>query len=384
MEKMAKQILIGGFFILSIIVLNVPAYAQDDDTRLTKNIRKTFELSSEGTIDVTNKYGQVIVHTWDKDSVLVDIQITAYGKDDDQVEKLMGRVDFEFDNFGDFLTIETLLDRKSGFFKEMWNNISDYSKSLLSKNKLNIDYELTIPAKAVFNLENKFGDVYVNTLYSSSKLRVSHGDLKANDIRGSTKIYLSFGKANIKQLHDGFIELKGAELDLREGGNLDLESSSSEIEVDNITSMKLNSRNDKFRIENVRFLRGKASFSNIVLHDLGDNLDVDLNYGECDIHRVNENFSAVEINGKSADISLSFDIGSYFALDLFGTEDRIVLSKNLSHLDKRINPEDKDEIYLTGKVGYEKGKLSQVNIKANGGDVYVQVQEAGAITNKGE
>lgn len=354
--------------------------AQGEDTRLTKNIRKSFGVSSGGTVDVTNKYGQIIVHTWDYDSVLVDIEVTAFGKDDEQVEKLMSRVDFDFDNFGDYLTIETSLDRKSGFFKEMWNNIGDYSKSMLSKNKLKIDYELTIPAKSALNLENKFGDVYVNTLYGNSRLRVSHGDFKANEIKGTTKLYLSFGRANIKELKDGYFEMKGAELVIREVGNIDLETSSSRIEIEEAKSMKVNSRNDKFRIEKVGFIRGQASFSNLIVMDLVDNLDMDMNYGECDIQSVNENFSKLNVNGKSTDISILFEMGSYFALDLFGKRDRMVLSKNMSHLDSKENPDDKGEVFLNGNVGFEKGKLSQVNIHAESGDVYIQMDQAGAIT----
>ena len=360
------------------------AKAQDDDTRLTKNIRKSFKVTPTGTIDVTNKYGQVIVNTWNKDSVLVNIEITAYGKDDEQVEKLMDRVDFDFDNFGDFLTIETLLDRKSGFFKEMWNNISDYSKSLLSKNKLNIDYELTIPTTARFNLENKFGDVYVNVLAGQTKLIISHGDLKANIISGSSKIYIGFGKANIKKLNDAYVSLKGAELDLREGGNIDLESSTSEIEIEDVASVKINSRNDDFRINNARFIRGRASFSNLLIQNLIDHLDVDLNYGECEVYKVSENFTKINIDGRSTDMSISFESESYFTLDLFGNEENIVLSKNLNGLNKRVNPEDKDEIFLSGNVGFEKGKLSQVNIKARNGDVYLKLMESGAITNGGD
>ena len=59
----------------------------------------------------------MIIHTWDKDSVLIDVEITAYGKNDEALSKTMARVDVEIKNFGDLLNIETILDRNSSLIK---------------------------------------------------------------------------------------------------------------------------------------------------------------------------------------------------------------------------------------------------------------------------
>lgn len=375
LTRFKKTVLLG----MLMIAVNV-AMAQSGRTKLTKNLSKDFSVEKGTNIEISNKYGQVIVNTWEYDSVVVDIEVSAYGRNDDAVEKLMDRVDFEFNNFGDFLTIETILDRKSGFFKEIMNNIGDYSKTLLSKNKINIDYEITIPEKSTLNLENKFGNVYVNTLTGTSKIRVAHGDFKANELSGTTKLYLSFGKGNIKSIENGFLELKGSEIDIRYADNIDVESSTSRIQLDKVTSLKLNSRNDKIRIEEGKFLRGRSGFSNIIIDSMIDNANMELNYGEFIVNRISPNFSKVQLAGKSADINMNFDLDAYFALDLVGKSDNIFLSRNMDNLDKTVDQENDKFITLEGDVGQQKGKKSLVVINAQGGDVYLYAQEAGAIT----
>ena len=369
-------------FCLSVILVSSSVIAQNGRTRLTKNISKNFSVETNVTIDITNKYGQIIVNTWDYYSVKVAVEIRAFDRNDDAVEKLMDRTDFVFNNFGDYLTIETVLDRKAGFFKEVWNNIGDYSKTLLSKNKISIDYEITIPKKSNLNLDNKFGNVYVNSLTSTSKIKVAHGDFKANELTGNTKLYLSFGKGNVKRFNDGYIELKGAELDIRNSDNIEIESSTSHLQLDKVISLKLNSRNDKVRIEEAKFLKGKAGFSNIIVDSMIDKVNMELNYGEFVVNSVNSNFSNIELNSKSGDVNLNFELESYFDLDLKGKSEEIFLSRNMSNLKKTVDGENDKLIRLEGIIGYPKGKKSKVFLNSDGGEIYLFLQDVGGITKE--
>jgi len=351
-------------------------------TRLVKNISRSFEVDQNTNIELTNKYGQVIVNTWEKDSVVIDVEITVYGKNGEMTEKMMRRVDIEFNRFGDFLSIETILDRNSGFFKEMWNSLGDYSKTLLSNNKINIDYEITIPIRSNFKLDNKFGDVFLNQHEGKLQLIVSHGDLKVNKLAGESRIDLSFGKGHFKNINQANMVLKSAELSIRDIGSLNIESSSSEIELTNVESLILNSRNDKISIEKVRMISGRASFSDVAIDSIIDQVNVDLNYGEFYIASVNANFATVHLSGKSADIHLNFEIGAYFDLSIAGRDDQIFLSKNFKGLNKTVSQEDEKEIILTGSVGMIKSKRSSVDVQSINGDIYLFLDDGGGITNR--
>ncbi|MEP2024416.1 MAG: hypothetical protein ABJH98_18160 [Reichenbachiella sp.] len=374
---------VWGKAILILIGVMLTAYVTHAQSRtLVKNISQSFKVDAKSTVELTNKYGQVILETWDKDSVQVEVKITAYGKNDETLSKNMERVDVDFTNFGDVLTIETVLDRNSSVFKEVINSLGDYSKTLISKNKISIDYQLTIPKHAALKLDNKYGDVYVESLAQESTITVAHGDFKADELTGTTKLNLSFCKARIKKLDKAFLELKGAELVLRKGGDLVLTSSSSTFDVKEVQSLKVDSRNDKIHLEKATAVRGYSSFSNILIDSMLDRIDMELNYGDLLIHSINSNFNLVNLKGKTADINLSLDMGSYFAATLTGREDRMYLTSNFMGMNKTRSSENDKIIILTGSVGMIKSKQSQVNIEGESGEITIYLEETGGITNK--
>lgn len=371
---------VGALIVLGLVISNSSIQAQS--RTLTKNISQTFHLEKRSTIELTNKYGQVVVDTWDKDSVSVDVKITAYGKNDEALTKNMERVDIDFKNFGDLLSIETVLDRNSSVFKEIMNSLGDYSKTLISKNKISIDFELKIPNKSSLKLDNKFGDVYIQDITQEATITVAHGDFKAQELTGACRLNLSFGKAWIKKLDKAFIELKGAEFDLKEGGDIDLTSSSSTFEVSSVKSLKVDSRNDKIQLDHVVAIRGYSSFSNIMVDSMLDRIDMELNYGDLMINSINSNFSSVNLKSKTADVNISLDMGSYFSAVLTGREDRMFLTRNFMGMNKTHDVENNKIITLTGKVGMIKPKESQLRIEGESGEITVYLEDGGGITNK--
>ncbi|SMD35475.1 hypothetical protein SAMN04488029_2536 [Reichenbachiella faecimaris] len=374
---------VWGKAILILIGVILAAYVTHAQSRtLVKNISQSFKVNPKSAVELTNKYGQVIMETWDRDSVRVEVKITAYGKNDETLSKNMERVDVDFTNFGDVLTIETILDRNSSVFKEVINSLGDYSKTLISKNKISIDYQLTIPQKASLKLDNKYGDVYIESLTQESTISVAHGDFKADELSGTSRLNLSFCKARIKKLDKAFLELKGAELYLRDGGDLVLTSSSSTFEVKTVQSLKVDSRNDKIHLEKATAVRGYSSFSNILIDSMLDRIDMELNYGDLLVHSVNSNFNLVNLKSKTADVNISLDMGSYFSATLTGRDDRMYLTSNFMGMNKTRSSENDKIITLTGVVGMIKPKQSQVTIEGESGEVTVYLEETGGITNK--
>lgn len=370
----------AALLLIGVMVAGYVSHAQSRS--LVKNISQAYKVDSHSTVDLTNKYGQVILKTWDKDSVEVKVKITAYGKNDETLSKNMDRVDVDFTNFGDVLTIETILDRNSSVFKEVINNLGDYSKTLISKNKISIDYELIIPNSASLKLVNKYGNVYLENLSQESNITVAHGDFQVDEMVASSKLNLSFCKARINKLGKAFIELKGAELDLRNGGDIVLTSSSSTFNVKSVKSLKLDSRNDKIHLEKATAVRGYSSFSNIRIDSMLDRLDMELNYGDVIVDNINSNFNLVNLKSKTADVNLSFDMGSYFAATLIGREDRMFLTSNFMGMNKSRNADNDKVITLTGVVGMIKPKQSQVTISGESGEVTIYLEDTGGITNK--
>ena len=269
------------------------------DTKLTKSIDRSFRVSKNSHFELVNKYGQIIINTWEKDSIKLNVTITAYGKNYSEAEKLLDRVDIDFRQTGQYLTTETLLDRRSGFFKELWNNISDYSKTLLSKTKLEVDYQVYMPTTVDLDLDNKFGDIYLGEIDAKCDINIMHGNLRANRIHKTSNIEVAYGDVKIKELAAGRLTLKTVEGDILTLGDVQLKSSSSEIYIKKADKIDIDSRSDKkLRFEEVNRLSGKGLFSKFEIDRLAKSLDLDMNYGEINAASIPFSFSKINVEGK--------------------------------------------------------------------------------------
>lgn len=360
------------FFLFFQVVARPP---DKDDTKLTKTIDRDFGVPKNGFLELINKYGQVVINTWDKDSVKVKVRITAYGKDDSDAEKMLERVDIDFRKISTYLTIETVLDRKSGFFKELLNNINDYSKTLLSKNKLEIDYEIFMPETMHLDLENKFGDVYVQEMKGKVDIIVTHGNLRAGRFLASARIEAGYGDVKIKEMKEGRLLLKGVKADIGKLGDVDLSSSSSEIIIKEADQLRLDSRSDRrLQINRASHIYGKATFSKLEVQELDKTLDLNMTYGEVRVIQIPFSFSKINIEAKYTEIALDFHPGSYVEADITALEETLSLPSVNNNLDKRYIDEKHKYVQVTGKMGSKNNYPGYLYINSSGGEVSVNLE----------
>jgi len=348
----------------------------DNDTKLSKTVTRSFYIADDGHVSITNKYGPIVIDTWDEDSVSLKIQITVWGKNDKNVDKLMARVDFDFDQKGKYLTLKTVLDRGSGFFTELWNNIGDYSKTLLSQNKLKIEYTVLLPSTVGLDITNKFGDVYFQDYRGKLEVNLSHGNIRANNLYNYFDLDLSFGTASIKNISNGNLVLKATESDFDEIGTCTIESSSSEIIISMVDNLRMDSRSDrKFIVRNAKDISGTANFSKIVIESFQDDLRLSLSYGEIHIGKLRPGFSSLDLEGKTTEITLEFEEDNYLDFEYNGKEDKIIIPLDQGKLEKKYIDDKDNLIALKGFLGNKgnKGNKStipgKVSVSTRNGEV---------------
>ncbi len=377
----SKSLVIVGVFYLGMVNISFASKGKDD-TKLTKNITKSFAMTQNAEVDIINKYGKVVVTGWEKDSVKIVVDIIAFGKNDEAVDKLMNKVNIDFMKSGNYLSVETEMNRKGGSFGAVLSNIEGYSKSLLNKNKVTIDYTIYLPKGAGLDLENKFGDVFVGNYDGNLNLDISHGDLKARSLNGETKISLSFGKGRIRNMKSGFLKLKGGDIEIDEGTKVSVESSSSELAFGDIKSLLINSRNDKTRAGSVNIVKGTGDFTDIFVSNVEVDLDLNLEYGEFYAERIGEDFKAITMNSKSTDINLVLSPKSYFEANISGNEDRMIVPNSMLSLGKKDTSDSNYDFTLSGSVGYTRDIVGKVNIKAVNADLIISIKEAAIFSKK--
>ena len=300
----------------------------------------------------------------------VKIEVIAYGKDRSTANKIISRVDFDFEQTKEYLTLETVLDRKSGFFKEMWNNIGDYSKTLLSKNKLEINYEVYVPKTISISIINKFGDIFISERDKKVDIEMSHGNLRADNFNANSNISVNYGQAHIKQLKDGDLNFKASEVAIRSVGSANIQSSSSEITITKGEEIQLNSRSDKMvEINEVSRLKGEMIFSKLKVDNLTKNLDIELSYSDIQVDQIPFNFSLIRIIGKSSDIDLEFEANAYMDVNIKAYEYKLQLP--MTTLNKEYIDKKRGLVLYTGIIGKENNYKGSLNIDSQRGAINI-------------
>ncbi len=333
-------------------------------TTLVKTIEQSFQVNPSATLEVNNKYGGIVVNGWDQDKVAVNIRITTFGKTSYDTEKLMDRVEFDFNVTRDYVIIETVLDRRKGVFADFFSTIGDYSKALLSKNTIDIDFEVFVPRGASVDLKNRFGDIVLNDLNGKASVSLAHGNLKAGEMSGFSRLQVSYGNISLSRMDKGFINIRGGELDLPVSGKVNVRSSASRLFLKEAAELSLESTSDKVMITRVGSIKGRGSFSNIEIQELTDYCDFDQSYGALFVRAIKKDFSVVKLTGKSADFTVNVLHGASFSADITAREDKLLLVEKPEDMERVYTDEKQRYVNVRGFYGNDADSKSVVKINA--------------------
>jgi len=349
------------------MLLALPLVSQ---VRQERDYKRSFAVPENAKVEVISKYGEVIVQSWDQDSVRFEVVVRAEGKNSAVVAKSMAKVDAKFREVGSVISAVTEISSGRGFF----GNVMSEVEGVMGNNKLKIDYQVWLPKDVMLSVENKFGDLYMASLDGRVDLNISHGDIKANNLTKSLTLKHSFGKSSFGTLNEGIFTLRGSELKIDEASNLNIESGSSEIRIDKIGSVQFNSRNDKIHLLDAEEIICEGSFTYLTSDLLRKSARLDFSYGDILLNRIVKDFGTVDITGKSTDINLILNQASYIKTYIKGPEDRMILPNSMLTMQKELFTNE-GKISLSGFVGNTNTRHSQLNVEADGGELIVAIKE---------
>ena len=370
-------------WVYSIALLWV-GFSWAQDLSIDEKYDRTFAITDRSNVEIVNKYGEVILNTWYRDSVRIFVRVSATGKNRDDVSREMDRVDIELRQIGNLVTGITSFDQKrsKGFFGELLDQVSDYSQTMIgSSKKLSVDFEVWMPADLPITVENKFGDVYLANFTDNISVDVSHGDIRGNEILGNLNLKHSFGKFRFDYVERGTLTLRGVEGKINRSDYLSFESSSSEFDLGEIKDLQINSRNDKFQVEQLYNAIGEGSFTDLNVDLFLNEMQLSFNYGEIFLSSIDKDFEKLRISGKSTDINLILDQASYINTRIVGEEDKMILPNSMLVMKKDVL-EEEERIILSGYVGNTNTTHSDLDLDLRDGELIISIKETDIFTNR--
>ncbi|MEZ4888968.1 MAG: hypothetical protein R3E32_29850 [Chitinophagales bacterium] len=372
---------------MAFFATNTAMAADQQWTNRSKTIEETVAISSTATVEIANKYGRIEIDTWNKDSLYIEVSISAQAKNFDKVERIMDRINIDMNTESeDFMIFRTEIGSGKGssgilgFFQDLWDSTSDLTNSLLNTQNVTVDYKVFLPESVKLTIENRFGDVLLPTVKGALRTDIEHGDLHAKDIWNARNISAKYGKLDIENIRQGNLNLSFVDAVIESAGSLQVESRSSNINLEEVEHLEVDANYDEWYIGSAESVNGSQVSTDLRVRNLSKSIDITSKYGSVDVSRIEPQVKSVNLFGNYTDYSLGFNpsVSYDFNVSLKEGDNFYFPEKNakiqadsvseegMRHIDGKVT--SSKESYSTSK-GDTKG--TEVRIKTRNGSVHL-------------
>ncbi|MBN2520883.1 MAG: hypothetical protein JXB17_10290 [Bacteroidales bacterium] len=351
----ALKFSIGIICILGLFSIEIFA-----ENRLSKEINREFDVNEATSFIIKNKYGNIDIYNWEDDRMQIDVNIWVEHKNEDKAQKLLDYITVNINKEGDIIEAYTEIDE--GFNRA--------SSSIFEQSKFSIDYTIKIPDYIKLDLENKYGNTFINKITGLSTINIKYGNLTINEIirdNDQPMDFISLGYSNgtIEKCEWLKCEIKYSNLKIEEGKALILYSRYSKAKIGETSSIVTDSKYDSYDIGKLKNLVIESEYGNFKIQNLSGKLESDSKYTHVKIDYIPENFENINIDNKNGSIKIGIDDNASYIID--GEADYCDIEYPRTANVNRIV--DNNNMIINGLIGKNKQTSSKIYIRSKYGHV---------------
>jgi hypothetical protein len=315
-----------GFVLLCASLWSLAAWA-DGVQDFTKVIKKEFDINPEGLTGISNKYGKVVVKTWDRNRTKIEVKITAKASSEEAARKVFDQIKIDFSNAPDLVRAATSIESgKSGWgwdWSWFWGS---------EKTEYTIDYDVTMPVKGRLDLSNKYGDSYLGTIGGRTSLTIKYGNFTIENMNDYLRFDLGYGNGTVARSKDVSGSGSYCQLRLKDAGDVDIQTKYSKISIEQAGDVRCTSAYDSYKLGDVRDMRNQgkydhfeigfaenvvmvSKYTDVSIEKLANSADLDLDYGSATLGHVAKGFGEVRLIGSYADFKVKVEEGATYQVD---------------------------------------------------------------------
>jgi hypothetical protein len=348
----------GALLLTALLAASITLSAEE----VKKEFHKEYTPAPGTTLEINNRYGDVVIASWDKNQIVIDVKITVELPNKEKAEKLLSYIDVQFTESGNLIMARTVIDDKFSF--SGWGGDS---------RKFSIDYNVKMPAGTDLTLSNRYGNTKINELTGLVKLDIKYGNLTAGRLTRQNEkpwssLNLAYGKGTIDEA--GWMTLN-----LRYTGNLDITKSTallidsrySKISLGETSSVVGESKYDNLRIGSIKNLDLDNGYSDVNIGTLVTKLNYEGSYGSFAIEKIPAEFESINLATRYMGVKLGIAQNASYELDGHVRYGGLKYNEDNFRFDRRIIENNSTEI--AGVVGKEDSPSAKVKVEASYGTV---------------
>lgn len=328
----------------------------------SKNIKKEFSVNKNAKVSLDNKYGNLNITTWDKNSVEIEITITVKGDDLDRVESKLADIDVEFESSPSFVYAKTVFEKE----QKSW---SFWKKSKNINYKIN--YNVKMPKTNNLDLDNDYGSIFLGDLSGKANINCDYGKISVGELLAeNNNINLDYcSLSNIAYMKSGDINVDYSKITVEESEDIKVNTDYSTLKFEKAGNIDFNADYGSITINNANNVNGNSDYASMRFGTIKKNLKIDTDYGSISVNKLAKGFENVIIEGEYAGIKIGVESDAVFDFELNlqyaglrADTDKIEFYKKITKSTKK---------YYSGKFG--KGNSnSRIKIRSQYGGVSIK------------
>jgi hypothetical protein len=286
------------FMVLMLLFLT--AYFAEAE-ELTKRVSKSFNIKKDTKIEVSNKYGNIIIKRWDKSVFDLKVEIEAAGRNEAKTEKILEAIQIDVRDriSSGLLSVETEIGQISG------------------NSNFSVHYEISMPATNPMKVSNSFGNIYMGSHDGDMDIVLKYGQLMAEDLKNAdVRIEFSSARCEIESLSGGKLDLRYSKMEIENLGDMEIKSQFSELQIGNAGALSIDGRYGNFEIENLKSMHGDIQFSGLDIENLAGSIVLETKHGDgINLEKVSREFGKIDIEGQFSTININMENGATALLE---------------------------------------------------------------------
>lgn len=367
MKKQMKTILsLSKYILLTVVCILMTQSVNGQMFSDKEKITKSFPVGSGTTLDITNKYGKIHIVNWQKDSIRLEVEIFYRSNQFSKMQKAKDNLSFSFTGTLHFVTAKTEFGNNRSSFASAMKNLTE---SFVADNSLEINYLVYMPDYINLKINNKYGDFYMDNHKGNLSLILSNGNVKINEVLGNTYIDHKFGNATIGKLNTAHFLGSYSELQLKSAEQLNLETKSSTISIENVNVLKIKSRRDKIFVGKVNNVYGSTYFTDGNFQNLAKELNLNTHYGVFNFNSLPVGLKYINLVCKYSDLNLFFESGVGYNVDFQLKNARFLYPLDIYKVVETLDQKEKTVMY-SGTAG-QGTNLPNFKLNAENGSIVI-------------
>lgn len=359
-RKMKKSVYKPGMLLLAgVMLLSAGVTAQEE---VTKEFHKDYTVKEGMTLDLSNRYGNIVVLTSQTDQVVIDVKVTVRYPSRERAEKLLSYIDVQFSESPETISAETVIDEKFTFTG--WSGES---------RKFTVNYNVKMPEWMNLNLANKYGNTDLDDITGLVNLTIKYGNLTAakftrGNVKPLNRLDLAYGKGSIEEA--GWMDIAiryCGNLTINKSQALLLDSKYSKMVFGTASSIVAETRYDNIRIETINNLILDTGYAEVNIGTITKKFKFDGSYSSLNVDRVPAGFESVEINSRYTGSTVRIDENASYTLNGKVSYGGLKFNEENFNFKRRIIENNSTEV--SGTIGKDESPSSTVTVTASYGTV---------------